>query len=206
MKKAFFYLLILFSFLAFSFFTYKVFLIGEKDIEEYHAILNRKSDLTSCKSLKREPLYQTRQNVQKDIYLTQSNNQRLHFRIFSKSSTICLIEKKYGIELLEDLKNLDCLVQDKICFNSQNNKYNQQLRYFTAKKGSYIYPSHKFTTDTINLEFFDIPGKDLPENIDLYRSYLKGFAKGVSFTLTDKSPELTAEHFRASFDLETELR
>jgi hypothetical protein len=197
MQKNIFYLFIFFSICTLGYFTSTLFYINEKDIENYHQIMDRKTKSTSCQNLKRQPLYQERQGVQKDIFLSQ-NKTRNHFKIQSEESCVTFTEKNEKIELIENLKNIKCLIQDKII--DENNSFTQQLRYFTAKKGTYVYPSHKFVSDAINLSFFDIPGKSLPETINDFNPYLKGFAKEVYFSLTDKTPQLTAYHFRASFD------
>lgn len=205
MKKIFLSFFIFSSLLILGYITYDILHIQKKDIDAYEDLINRKSELTSCEALKRKPFSQNRTNVQKDIFLNQ-NNSRVHFRIFAENSFLTLTEKKENIEITENLKNIKCLIQDKISFNSEKNHFEQQLRYFTAKNGTYLYPSHKFLTDTINLSFFDLPGNVLPDDIDLFTPTLKGFAKEVSFTLIDKYPEINASHFRASFDLEREIR
>lgn len=199
-KRLAFYLMIFSSLFFLGYFTFNIFVIKERDIKKYNNILKRNSKLTACEALKREPLLQKRKNVQKDIFISQ-NGTRLHYRIFSDSSTICFTEKKAGIEFVETLKNLKCLVQDKIYLNPEKNCFFQQLRYFTAKEGNYIYPSHKFVSDSIRLSFFDIPGKTLPNDISTFEPYLKGFANEVSFHLTDTASKLTAQHFRASIDM-----
>ncbi len=202
MKKFTCYFFIFLSFFLLTYATFRIFVIKEKDIKKYSSILKRSSHLTACEALKREPLLQKRKNVQKDIFLSQ-NNTRLHYRIFSDSSTICFTEKKEGVQFIETLKNLKCLAQDKIYLNTQKNCPYQQIRYFTAKEGNYIYPSHKFISDSIHLSFFDIPGSTLPKDISSFEPYLKGFANEVSFHLTDNSSsKLTAQHFRALIDVE----
>ena len=205
MKKIIFYLFISAAFISLGYFTYSNFCVTTDDENLYYKLLDRKVTLTSCEALKRKPLCQNRENVQKDIFVMQ-NKSRLHFRISSEISSIRLTEKKDNIEFIENLENIKCLVQDKIEYNPDKNIFEQKLRYFTAKTGTYTYPSHKFVTDAINLYFFEIPGNTLPNNIDLFAPHLKGFAKEVSFLLTDKTPELNASHFRACFDVDKEIR
>ena len=204
MRKKIVYIYIFIAFSILGYFTYDTFSISKEDTNLYHELLNRKSALTSCEALKKKPLLQTRKEVQKDIFLTQ-NKSRLHFRICSEKSFVKLTEKKDNIEFIEDLDTIKCFFQDRISFDSQTNSYNQQLRCFTADKGTYVYPSHKFSTDSINLSFLEIPGNNLPDSIDHFPPHLKGFAKEVSFILTDKSPQLNASHFRACFDLDKEI-
>lgn len=205
MKIRIFYFVIFLSFLSLGYYIYKNFSVTEEDIKLYHELMDRKATLTSCEALKRKPFFQNRENVQKDIFLVQ-NDSRLHYRIFSEKSSVKLTEKKDNIEFVENMENIKCLAQDKIMFDEKEKKYSQQLRYFTAKKGTYSYPSHKFITDSINLSFFETPGDTLPENIETLAPNLKGYAKEVSFFLTDKTPNLNASHFRATFDPEKELR
>lgn len=182
------------------------FIIRDRDLKKYNNILKRNTKLTACQALKREPLLQKRKNVQKDIFFSQNDSSMLHYRIFSDSSTVCLTEKASGIELVETLQNLKCLAQDKVYFDPIKKGFSQQLRFFTAKEGYYIYPSHKFVSDSINLSFFDLPGKTLPDDISSFEPYLKGFAKEVSFHLTDNASKLTAHHFRASFEMNREMK
>jgi hypothetical protein len=205
MRKILFHFTLLSALLVAIYFTLNIFTLKPKDIKKYHKILNRKAKLTSSKAFKRKPIDQKRTNVQKDIFLIQ-NNSRLHFRIFSKNSTLKITEKQSSIELIENLKNIKCFAQDKIHYNLENKRFEQKIRYFTAKEGTYAYPSHKFLTSSINLSFFDLPGKTLPPDINSFTPYLKGVAREVSFFLKDKSPKLNAHHFRASFDAKKELQ
>jgi hypothetical protein len=205
MRKKIFYLFILTSWTYLGYLTYKNFSINQDDVDLYYNLLNRKNKLTSCEALKRKPLCQNRVNVQKDIFMIQ-NKTRLHFRICSENSVITLSEKKDNVQFVENLENIKCLVQDKISYNQEKKSYEQELRYFTAKEGIYTYPSHKFITDSINLSFFQVPGILLPESLENFQPHLRGFAKEVSFQLTDQAPKLNASHFRASFDLEKEIQ
>jgi len=201
-KKIFFSFISLSLFFLISIFLFKIFSIKNEDIQKYHQTLHQQ---TSYKFLQREPIHQKRENVQKDIFILQ-NNSRLHFKIFSTNSTLFIVEKQNKIELKENLENIKCLMQDKIEFFPQKNSFEQKIRYFTAKTGTYLYPSNKFFTDSIKINFFELPGNTLPEDINSFTPYLKGSAKDVSFYLSDKSTKLNAEHFKASVDIKKALK
>ena len=197
MKKNIFYVLLIFAFLFCGYLTFHLFHVSDKDLGKYQKIYfsSKKQDSDV------KPATQKRSGVQKDIFFTR-NEQRFHFKIFSEKSEITVANKK---EIIENLENIVCLTQDKIFFDNTKQEPMQQLRYFTAKEGTYTYPSHKFTTNFMNLTLFEAPGSELPASVNGLKPYLAGTAKEVSFSLIDKMPTLSAYHFKAAVDFDKAL-
>lgn len=205
MNRLSFYTITSLIFLSLIFFTYKIFNVKHKDLVEYHNILHRKTKLSSCEKLKRKPLKQFREEVQKDIYQGGIKDQdRLHFRIFAKNSSLYIRESQKNLELIDDMEDIKCLAQDRIY--QKDKDFHQQIRYFTAKKGKYRYPSNIFLTDSINITMFNLPGKVIPDNIDSYTPYLTGFAKEVSFSIKNGFSSINANHLRASFEVNEKIK
>ncbi len=202
MKKHIFYsfLIFLFSFSILN--LIRLFKIDEQDLLKYQNLSQRQMKTNFSK---KEPVYQKRINVQKDIWYLE-NESRLHFSIFSTDSFLSLKNKNGHLEVVEDLKNIHCLAQEKIVFNPLTKKWEQKLKYFNAQKGTYLFPSHQFSSDMINLYFYDLEGIDLPKNLTAFSPYLKGVANQVFFTLSDKKSHFKAYHFKACFDTSQEIQ
>jgi hypothetical protein len=174
------------------------FFIEPKDFEKYETIVTKNPN-ASEHSIKREA-HQVRRGVQKDIFFSDKEN-RLHFRIKSSLSSLSINRQKGRQQLVEHLHDIECFVQDKIDLTSQV----QQIRYFTAQEGEYLFPSHQFSANNITLSFFQLPGQFLPDKMLQHDAYLSGFAKKLFFSLEEKSPKFTVDHFKAKFSLEKGL-
>ena len=201
MKKQLFYTFLIVSLALLTISILQLFYITPQDrLKYYRLIQTQKQGQVG----KKEPIHQQRFNVQKDIWYLE-NGMRLHFSLFSTDSFLSLKEQKGKFELVEDLKNIHCFAQEKVFFNSHNHKWEQKLKYFNAKKGTYLFPSHQFISDMINLYFYDIEGAELPKDLTPFSPYLKGVASQVSFMLSDKKSHFKAYHFKASFDTAQEM-
>jgi hypothetical protein len=97
------------------------------------------------------------------------------------------------------------MTQEKLIFNPKTRTWEQKLKYFTAKKGVWSFPSHQFLSDAINLYFYDLEGTELPRDLTAFSPYLKGVASRVSFLLSDKKSHFKAYHFKASLDASREF-
>lgn len=188
-------------FTAILYFFINTFSISEKDLHQYHDIIQRKTKLTSCKNLKRNPIQQTRKDVQKDIFFLQKKD-RLHMHISSELSFLNIQEKKGKIIFHEHLKNITCISQDEI---TKKTHPMQKLKYCTSSFGTYVYPSCLFFSPHMKIDLFEIPGNTLPQDLSCYTPYLKGNAEKVSFSMQKKIYTLHAEHFKAFFDPSVEF-
>jgi len=181
--------------LALSYLAYYCFYILPKDITRYEKYLQDVTPSTKKKTSKE----QYRQGIQKDIWHLH-NGQRLHYQIRAQSSSLLLTPIHHTFSLQENLKNIDCLLQEKIYLS--NNQLMQQVREFHANAGVYDFSTHQFTTDKIYLSMYTLAGNDLPEGINSL-PFLKGYAKKVLLTLSStQGPAFHADKFIAAMDLD----
>ena len=76
----------------------------------------------------------------------------------------------------------------------------QEVRHLTAQEGIYFYPSHHFIAQTVHMQFFRLPGHDLPEAVESALAFFSGTATEANFSACGKSPVFTAQHLHATFD------
>lgn len=143
------------------------------------------------------PTKQNRGGVRKDLWIVQEGGLRLHDRIESASSTLTLTPVDDHMDIIENLNQIHCSMQDKIV--EQDGKWIQQVRYFDANTGVYQYSTNRFTAQAVALSLFRLPGKDLPSSLLKSSPYLKGVAQDVSFAVAGKASQFQAKHFKASF-------
>ncbi len=140
---------------------------------------------------------QNRAGVRKDFWITQEDGVRLHDRIESASSTLTLTPVDDHMDIIENLYQIRCSMQDKITL--QEGQTFQQVRYFDADTGLYQYSLNRFTAQAVSLALYRLQGKDLPTNFTKQKPYLKGVARDVSFAIAGKASQFQAKHFKASF-------
>jgi hypothetical protein len=145
--------------------------------------------------------HQQRKNVKKEIYFTQEDNTRLHYRICSESSLLTLQPHTEGkkIELNEKLEKIKCWMQDKLYYSAPGTGPMQQIRFLEAQDGLYCYSSQQFLAQAVKLSLFRLPEHDLPKEIRT-TPFLKGIAKDVSFAVSGKTPSFKAQHFKAELN------
>lgn len=181
--------IITFGFWALIF--WNLFTINQEDAEQYQKLIAKKNHLENSFSSQGQ-ITQTRHDVQKDIWFIDEED-RLHFRLHSKTSylQICLNHKK--LQLQETLENLKCWAQDKLYYD---NIPMQTIRYFTADLGTFTFPDYLFTAKKVQMSFFHLSGSFLPKTIP-QNPYLEGVAKEVFFNLSNNHPEFSAFHLQA---------
>lgn len=139
---------------------------------------------------------QQRQGVRKEIWFTQEDNSRLHYRIESESSQLSLIPFDKKLQLTEKLIKMKCWMQDKIYTTGKEPM--QQMRFFEAEEGIYLYNTQKFFAQAVTLSLFRLPGKELPEILNPDKSFMKGLAQDVSFSVSGRTPQFQAKQFKAT--------
>lgn len=164
------------------------------DLEAYKR-LQMQDKILSSQGLLTET-YQRRKDVKKDIFFSQEDNSRLHYRIHSRASLLTAQPraKEKKIDLNEKLEDIHCSMQDKLYLNGQTPM--QQVRVLAADEGFYSYSSQKFQAESVALSLFRIAGQTLPQEIKAI-PFLKGDAEDVSFSVSGKSPNFQAHHFKA---------
>jgi hypothetical protein len=143
------------------------------------------------------PSNQIRHDVRKDIWFTQDDKSRLHYRIESARSLLTLIPIQNHFEVVETLQGIRCLMQDKLYAEGESPL--QQVRLLQAQEGLYRYTTQEFTASGVDLSLFRIAGHDLPSvEIQDKFAFLKGIAKDASFTFSGKTPQFQAGEFKAT--------
>jgi hypothetical protein len=140
--------------------------------------------------------HQNRSGVRKDLWLSQADRTRLHYRIDSKSSVLTLLPIDDKVDIIENLQQIQCWMQDKLYV--QGSAPMQQMRFFEADQGTYQYSSQKFTANSVALSLFRIPGIQLPTAVDPRTAFLRGIAQDVSFSVAGKTTQFQAQHFKAT--------
>lgn len=168
--------------------------VRETDIQAYRSEQRRKEDL-SMKSVAKTA-QQNRKGVTKEIYLTQESGLQLHYRVQSDSSTLTLKPEGSRFNLIEQLHQMRCWMQEKL--ENTEKGYTQQLRYLEAEEGIYRYTSQQFLAQTVTLSLYHLPGRILPREKHPGTPFLSGVAQDIRFAVAGKSPQFQAENFKAS--------
>jgi hypothetical protein len=174
--------------------------LREGDESHYRQLVRESIELRSKRALERHPARQLRKDVQKDIWTT-NGKERSHFRLKSEGSDLLILQRKDKFEATEHLQNLECCLQEEVDVSENR----QQLRYLSAKEGTYFFPTHRFLAQAVRLSFFRIGGIELPPSWPATSPFLRGTASEVSFSAAGKSPTFTARRLQAQLDPEKEL-
>jgi hypothetical protein len=164
------------------------------DLEAYKR-LEVQDKIISSQGLLTET-YQRRKDVKKDIFFSQEDGSRLHYRIHSRASLLTAHPraKEKKIDLNEKLEDIHCWMQDKLYVNGEAPM--QQIRVLAADEGFYSYSSQKFQAESVALSLFRLSGQTLPLEIK-GAPFLEGDAEDVCFSVSGKSPSFQAHHFKA---------
>jgi len=141
--------------------------------------------------------HQIREGVRKEIWVSQEDGSRLQYRIASATSTLSILPGEKRVQIMENLHNIHCLMQDKL-YTAQGHP-EQQVRLLEAKEGVYDYQAHAFQAQTVELSLLRLPGKTLPPSCTSQNAFLSGVAKDVSFSFGEKAPKFHAQQFKALF-------
>jgi len=177
-----------------------LFKFSSDDLLYYKKYLKRRSRYLQSSNLKTYTSCQDRKKVQKDIWVS-GETFRPHLRITSDNSKLILIQTKGKTDLVEELQNIECWMQDKIDTSTNT----QHVRHFQAEEGTYDFISHHFLAKEINLDFFHFPGILLPNQFPTHQSYLNGTATELTFSFRNRIPFISASHLSAEITMESEL-
>jgi hypothetical protein len=177
---------------------YSLFRIRSEDI----ALIKQKIDeqeLAISKSVF-STTQQQRKGVVKEIWFSQEDNSRLHYRIFSESSLLTIKPEGKSFDLIEKLEKIKCWMQDKLYEPTPGIGPMQQIRFLAAEEGLYRYSSQEFLAQTVSLSLFRLGGHELPKEVLASKPFLKGIAEDVSFAVSGKNPQFKAKHFKAELN------
>ncbi len=149
---------------------------------------------------------QQRKGVVKEIWFTQEDNSRLHYRIFSESSLLTIKPEGKNFDLIEKLEKIKCWMQDKLYAPAAGAGPMQQIRFLAAEEGLYRYASQEFLAQSVALSLYRLGGHELPKGMLTTKPFLKGIAEDVSFAVSGKSPQFNAKHFKAELNTLEEKR
>jgi lipopolysaccharide export system protein LptA len=116
--------------LLFAIYWFHIRLTPE-DALAYEKLTQESLELRTKKALEETPAHQEREGVQKDIW---TQDETRHFRIRSKQSNITIGQKKDGIEAIEHLNQIQCIVQNEFILEADEGFYNYPSHQFTAQK------------------------------------------------------------------------
>ena len=177
---------------------YSLFRIRSEDIELIKQKIKEQEVATSKSAF--ATTEQQRKGVVKEIWFSQEDNTRLHYRIFSESSLLTIKPEGKSFDLIEKLEKIKCWMQDKLYEPSAGAGPMQQIRFLAAEEGLYRYTSQEFLAQTVALSLFRLNGHELPSETIASRPFLKGIAEDVSFAVSGKSPQFKAKHFKAELN------
>lgn len=192
-----------FSFLCLTvlsiFWVSKTVVLRKSDLKAYRNLQIKAKEVATTRS--QSSTQQTRQGVRKDLWVSQEEGKRLQYRIDSESSVLNLIPNAEKFDIVENLRGIQCWMQDKLYVANKKNM--QQIRFFEAEEGVYRYSSQEFLAKTVSLSFFRLPGSTLPLTSNPTAAFLKGVAEGVSFSISGKDPQFHAQRFKATLQSQT---
>ncbi len=192
-KRAIFFTTLCMTVLAFGW-LFKLVYLSEADRTRYRAVL--KSGRAIAKATKDQKTHQNRSGVRKDLWISQQDRTRLHYRIDSKSSVLTLLPIDDKMDIIENLQQIRCWMQDKLY--AQGSSSMQQMRFFEADQGTYQYSTQQFNANSVALSLFRIPGIQLPIVVDPKTAFLRGIAQDVSFSIAGKTTQFQAQRFKAT--------
>jgi hypothetical protein len=167
--------------------------LRHRDSAQYRKIVQESAEIRSRKALERQPSHQTRTDVRKDIW-SAGGDERLHFRLKSAGSELALIQKKGKIEAVEELRKIECWIQEKIdpLLNMS------EVKALKAASGTYHYPASRFDAETVELFFYRL--RSASEFPILEKPYLSGTARETTFSAAGKTPSFTARGLQAKLE------
>lgn len=169
-------------------------IVRQKDITDYTQFIKNLQNIALSKDF--SATHQDRKGLRKDIWLSQENHARLHYRIDSTSSTLTLVPKDNKLDILENLQGIQGWIQERLYMNDQSPM--QQMRFFEAGEGTYQYTTQEFLAKSVALSLFRLPGHTMPTSLDNKNAFLKGIAQDVSFSVSGKIPQFQAKQFQAT--------
>lgn len=178
--------------------SYFLFHVSSEDIALIKQRINEQ-ELASSKTVF-STTQQQRKGVVKEIWFSQEDGSRLHYRIFSESSLLTIKPEGKSFDLIEKLEKIKCWMQDKLYESSAVAGPMQQIRFLAAEEGLYRYTSQEFLAQSVALSLYRLGGHELPKETLMSKPFLKGIAEDVSFAVSGKNPQFKAKHFKAELN------
>lgn len=154
---------------------------------------------------------QKREQVSKQIWF--QNEPPLLCRIDSKESDLFFVRNNDHIEVVEELNDVCCVMQEELYYLLPGGKETislleavpeavpmQRFRYLEAKKACYNYLSNLFIAEDVKLWKFQTAGHAFPTppfQSDKLEPLMQAEAESVEFTFQDAKIDFIAHHMRA---------
>lgn len=167
--------------------------IHQSDLAAYQEFLHQAKPVAKASP---STSSQKREGVRKDIWFTQEDRSRLHYRIQSEASTLTLLPVDDKLDIVENLESIQCWMQDKLY--TADGLPMQQMRFFKANAGTYQYTTQQLVAQAVTLSVFRQAGHVIPLQLSPRSAFMQGVAKDVSFSVAGSHPQFRAEQFRAT--------
>lgn len=177
-------------------------LIGWPRESDYRAYRTALEQSRSFSKKSAPPVCQKRSQVCKDIWFSNEGSERLHYRIESAASSLNLQPVQNKFEVIEQLHDMRCWMQDKVISAAGSQGTTQQTRYFTANEGVYNFLSQSLLASQATLSLYRLSGEHLPEigHLPSANPFLSGKAEEIRMLVSGKSPMFQANNFQASMN------
>lgn len=179
---------------------YPLFHVTGKDLLAYQELLESSQ---AEQNLLLNYSEQTRKSVAKEIWYQESS--LLYYRIQSAESQLFFFHQEGAIEVVEELENVRCFMQESLYHDKETGKPMQLVRYLEAEKASYNYNTQIFVAKDVKLWRYRLEGHDPVSAFEGLSPLLSGTARTVEFNFKGKKPDFHAQQFRATFDSKEEI-
>ncbi len=121
---------------------------------------------------------QQRKGVVKEIWFTQEDNSRLHYRIFSESSLLTIKPEGNSFDLIEKLEKIKCWMQDKL-YEPSGWSWTDAADPISrrGRRTIPLYASQEFLAQSSPFPCFDLSGHELPKEMMTSSHSSKGLQK-----------------------------
>ncbi len=191
MRRPFFLFFLLLLLLG-GFSVANLFVLYPEDEKEYLSLEKLKQEQKESTPKK---LTQQRKSVTKELFLPKET-ERMEVKIISDSSTLYLQKQGKKWRLKEKLEKLTFYSQDKL-YQKEDKSWFQKGKKIEAPGGWYNFSDQSFTAERVNLTFFELPGKTLPEIVEETDSF-SGSASHVFLSWKTKLPFFSATYLKAN--------
>lgn len=147
-------------------------------------------------SPQREPVFQSRGNVCRDLFFSDPQSGFLQTRILSDHSLFRLEPIGSSMQAQEELHNVSCWNQEKVTDSDE------QIRFFKADHGTYHYKTQTFCAEKASLSLYKLQGRTLLFDLSRYTPFLSGSAQTITLSIKQGIPLFEAQLFKASLRAE----
>lgn len=200
--------------------------ISKDNENAYHQLVAMANPINSNMKASPYKASQHRQGITKDIYFLR-NNDRQQLRLTSTTSTLILDNQESGLEIIEKMQVVKCIMQEELYYitgdgqeflQQSDGKYiaknnpsakptetkekltpMQRVRYMEADFATYYYKSEKLVAEGVKIYNYILPSHEVPTSFQGVKPVMTGTAQSIEFTLENRSVAFTANGLKATF-------